>query len=240
MSNKLATKGVPSVTQDNKLIRAAYTMTTLEKRLLLVAMSKLNPMTEVKADKPAPVDRLTISADDWKHAFPHDPKPYQSLARACDGLLGRQWRIDHAEGVYTKYNWLSQCAYNKPKGVVELRFTYDTSLRLHGLKVNFTTLQLHQIGQLSSFNQIRLYELLCQFRRTGYLTISLTELREALDQVDKNPRWADFKAQVLDPSVRAITKQTDLTVTYKPVKEVRRIVGVEFVFRVDQQGELDL
>ena len=233
-------KGAPSVTQDNELIRAAYTLTPLEKRLLLVGMSKLNPTVPVERGRP-PVDRLTITADDWRQAFPDDPKPYRSLRAACDGLLSRQWRVDHeGEGVYTKYNWLSRCSYNKSKGVVEMVFTHDTSLRLHGMFQNFTTLQLHQIGQLKSFNQIRLYELLCQFRPTGFLTITLAELREILGLGDKHSRWSYFKRDVLDPSVKAITKETDLTVTYKPIKEVRKIVGVEFVFRVDQQQELPL
>ena len=227
------------VTQDNALVRATYTLTTLEKRLLLVGMSKLDPRIFPEKGK-APVDRLQVTADDWKQAFPDDPKPYQSLARACDNLLSRQWRVDEGDGEYVKYNWLTKCRYSKAKGMVEMVFTNDTALRLHGMQENFTTLQLHQIGQLKSFNQIRLYELLCQFRPTGFLTITLPELREILGLGDKHSRWSYFKRDVLDPSVRAITKETDLTVTYKPIKEVRRIVGVEFVFRVDQQQELPL
>lgn len=239
MGNKLTTKGNLSVTQDNGLIKAAYSMTTLEKRLLLVSMSKLNPVNPVRRGKP-PVGRIKITAEDWANAFPNDPNPYRSLARSADNIMARHWRADHCGGVYVKHNWLACCSYDPRGGGVELNFTEATSLRLHGLSASFTTLQLHQIGQLVSFNQIRLYEHLCQFRSTGYLTIKLEELKRALGLEDRYTRWADFRKAVIAPSVKAINKETDLLVTYKPYKLKRNVAGIEFTFAVDQQQELDL
>ena len=117
-------------------------------------------------------------------------------------------------------------------------FTNDTALRLHGLTSEFTTLQLNQIGQLTSFNQIRLYELIYQFKATGFLSKSLEDLRDIMDLTDKHLTWSVFKRDALDPAIRSINKNTNLTVTYKTTKAIRKVIGIEFYFHEDKQTEL--
>ncbi len=227
-----------TITQDNELIMASYRLTTLEKRLLLIGMSKLNPMdfpSKGQAQK-----TLKLTADDWKQAFPDDPKPYRSLRAATDGMMNRQWRVDRPDGTYVKHQWVERSTYDPNRGEVELVFTNDTALRLHGMSGNFTSFELQQIGQLTSFNQIRLYEMLSRFKDTGKLIIKLDALRDALQLSEKHGRWSIFKRDALDPAIKLINKQTDMTVVYETTKAMRKIDGLIFHIRMDKQQSLNL
>jgi len=218
------------VVQDNVLVQSCYQMSVNEKKLLALGMSKLNPM-ELPAMIAGGEVVIEVSVEEWVAAF-GDKNPYASMRDAADRLLGRNWRTDDPKikGPYTKVNWFDSCYYDRARGVVRLLFCRHTSLFLQGMVDEFTKYRIGDIAQLGSFNQIRLYEMLCQFSETGFLTIGLDELKTRLCLERSYPRWVDFDRHVIKPSLAAINKSAGLGVTYKTVKTQRKVTRVEFFF----------
>lgn len=225
------------VVQDNVLIQACYQMSINEKRLLLLGISKLNPLELPDMIKGGEIE-ISVSIEEWQSVFPDD-NPYRTLRIAADRLLARNWRTDDPKikGRYMKVNWFDLCIYDRNKGCVRLMFCRLTSLYLQGMVDEFTKFNIADIGRLASFNQIRLYEMLCQYRTTGYVCVGLETLKDRLGLAKAYPRWVDFDRCVIASSIKAINKNTSLNVTYLTCKEGRKITRLEFSFTSGRQNE---
>jgi hypothetical protein len=81
-----------------------------------------------------------------------------------------------------------------------------------------------------------LYEMLCQFKSTGILRLSVLELKERFqlvntEGVEQYTRWSNFEKNVLQAAQNEINEKADFKFDYKLKKNGRKIVSVEFVFR---------
>ena len=232
-----------TASQENVLVQSVYKMTLNEKRLLTLGMSKLNPKS-MKKEKSDERPELTISVSEWLQVFPDDPKPFQTLARAADRVLGRQWRRKTSEG-WRRGNWFSICDYNRDEGIVKLRFTPETAYWLFDFRGRFISANVDEIGRLHSFNQIRLYECFYQFSPasggSGFMVIELDKLKEILRLENTYPLWNDFNRKVLIPSINTININTNTRVELTGTKKKKRSVYMlEFHIGEHRQQELDL
>lgn len=229
--------------QENALVQASYKMDLNEKRLLTLGMSKLNPDSLRKSESNQ-TPEITVSVDDWAQVFPDDPKPYRSLATSAGKLLGRQWRMDLPDGDYRRGNWFSICDFKRGSGYVRLKFTAESAFWLHGFCSRFISARVDAVGRLSSFNQVRLYEIFLQFSPasggSGYMVTSLEKLRETLGLSSVYPIWNDFNRKVLSPSIKAINRHSDTQVELIKIgKNARKVHALHFSITEKSQGELD-
>ena len=108
----------------------------------------------------------------------------------------------------------------------------------------FTQYQLEYILTMSSTSSIRLYDYLKTIRNMSETTIPLDELRTYLGlanyDADGNivsyrlPTYKRLNQMVLKPSIDEINENTDIYVTYMPVKSLsdhRSIGGVKFIVK---------
>lgn len=225
------------VTQSNRLIEAAHTLTLNEKRLVILAASMLDPR------KPLPKDGvLLIRADMFAEAFGTDPKStYFALKDAADRLYARDNLRTYKRGKLVKrMRWVYLCEYKEGQGCVELGFSPTVVPHLTMLNKEFTSYQLRQIGRLSSFYAIRLYELMAQFLKLKERESTLEQLRTMLDLADKYPNVKDMRKRVLDPAIEEVNRHTDLTVSAEPRRKGRTITGFLFTIRPKASGEQQL
>jgi len=95
------------------------------------------------------------------------------------------------------------------------------------------------VAKFGSFYAIRLYELLLQFRETGWRRLELTELREILQIGPKQyPKFTEFRRRIIEPSVLEINAKSDYRVTWAKEIEGRNVVAVRFEF--ERQAQLSL
>jgi hypothetical protein len=95
------------------------------------------------------------------------------------------------------------------------------------LKKNFTSFDLENIPRLSSGYSIRLYELLCQYKPLGKRTFhDLDQLQLMLGSA--YDKYSHFKARVLEPTRKDITKNTNITFEYKELKSGKKVTGLTF------------
>lgn len=225
-----------SVTQDNELIEASYTLTLNEKRLLLLGMSKIDPTHFPKStDKPLSFD---LTVDEWKARFPQDDTPWRAMKRAADRMMTRSVTLHPKTGVTHKLAWFDSVHYYEGESRLTVQFARSITIRLQGVIQQFTKLNLLQVAKLNSFHSIRLYELLSQFRRAGFRRISLEDFKRAMDCADSYPMTKELKRWVLNPALKELAQKADFEVECRDLKRGRRIVGFEFILREREQGDL--
>lgn len=219
------------ITQSNRLIEASHTLTLNEKRLILAAASMIDPR------KPLPRDGyFTIRADAFAEVFGIAvDNAYEALDDAANRLFERDIRRYAKGKIVERMRWVFHVKYKEGQGCVELGFSPTVLPHLTMLNKEFTSYQLKQIGRLSSFYSIRLYELMSQFHKLGKRDCTLDQLRQMFDLQDKYRDVKDMRKRVLAPALRELNANTDLSVVAEPRRNGRKIVGFSFtISKVDQ------
>ena len=223
------------VTQDNEVIEACYSFTLIEKRVLLLALSKIDPTKFPKASTPL---KVSFDLNEWQKYYPED-NPWRTLKYASESLLGKHVTFHPKTGVVKKVNWFSSVEYHEGEGWLTMEFSRPMQVRLAGMLEQFTQINLLSVNKLTSIYSIRLYEILSQFKKTGYRVMTLKDFRFSMDCVGIYSRMCDLKRRVIDIAIREINLKTDLTITsMQNIKRGRRITGFKFYFKVDTQQDL--
>lgn len=231
-----------SVTQDNQLIESCYTMSLNEKRLLMLGMSRVNPMKVTTGGEPL---KFKIKAEDWSDNFPDKDSPYRAMKRAADSLMGRYVTLHPKTGVTKKIAWFDSVEYHDHEASVSVRFGWSIQERLVGMLENFTKVDLLAVNKLKSLYAVRLYELIRQFwpkkereLSGGYRIISIEDFRIAMDCMETYRETKQLKQWVIKPAVKELNTRSDLRVECEDVKRGRKITHFKFVFKEENQQDL--
>ena len=225
------------VIKDNALIMASYSLTVEEQRLILACIQKAHTKKIPRTN-----NSLEIVLTVREYAELYDVKmvtAYKALSNSADKLYDRTIRIAE-EGVKKRNaRWIQEHA-EYDSGRIKLIFSDLVSQHITEVVTAQTAYMIAQASQLRSLHSIRLFEIfqtvIDHEERQGCWEVSVDELKEILD-VNKNyDRWADFKRKVIDPSLKAINKDTSLKVEWRiSKKDGRKISHIEFtVFELDQ------
>lgn len=211
------------VSKSNSLITASYRLTLNEQRLILAAISKLDPR------RPMP-KRVRVSAVDYSDIYGVQLKhSYEQMRNATDELYERDIDIHDATG-RDRRRWVDRAKYIDGEGVVELSFTVHVIPYLSMLYNKVTSYDLRRVSRVESAHTLRLFEMLMQFRKTGWLHIEVDALRLALGLADAYPRFNNFRQRVIDPAVAELRQKCGLDVEYKQISEGRKVTAIRFDF----------
>lgn len=217
-----------NVTKSNSLVTAAYKLTLNEQRLLLAAISQIDPR------KPMPRP-ISITAPDFAEQYGLPLKQaYEALKEATSALYERD--IKTFDGRYkSRFRWVDRVDYLDGGGETKLYFTIHVQPYLVHLNKSFTTYELKRISDLSSTHSIRLFELLQQFKSTGIYTVSVDTFRELLELGPSYERYSNLKIKVIDPAILELRKKSGLLIELKAEKKGRSIERLIFTFRDEKQ-----
>ena len=221
-------KQQPTVTQDNALISASYAMSLNEKRLLVLALSKIDPMGKAWLDG----GKAKVTAKEWSDVFGIDSKvAYQRLRLASKELYNRSVRIWGDNNNGEEIRWLSAQKYSKKNGYVEMSFGREMVYYLSGMVDQFTSYQLLKVSGLKSTHSIRMYELAKQFAGTGWRHIELDDMRDMFKLGPSYKRWIDLKKFVIDRACTEVTAKSDLKLSYQPIKKGRSVHAIKLIVK---------
>jgi plasmid replication initiation protein len=122
-------------------------------------------------------------------------------------------------------NPIAVAKYEKGKRKVHLEIDPRMLPLLFNVKDNYTTYQLKNAIALDSKHSKRVYEMMSQYKDTGWLSMSLSEFEKCLGLINLNtskkkfPRVALLKKHVLDVAQKELLYHTDLSFTYQIRKE---------------------
>ena len=220
--------------QDNQIIESCYTMTLVEKRLLLLAISKIDSTKFPKASVPLVV---SIDIHEWGKCYDLQ-NPWQHVKNAAIKLLARHVVFHEKTGVIDRINWFARVKYHEDENKLTIQFTRPMQVRLVGMLEQFTKVDLLSVSKLKRIHSIRLYELLSQFDSTGYRIISVKDFRFAMDCIDTYKETKNLTREVIKPAIREINSKTNLTVSLETVKRGRKITAFKFIFSENEQKDL--
>lgn len=228
------------VAQSNQLVEASYSLTLSELRLLYAAAAMHD------SRKPIPAKgTVLVSAADFADVYNISSKGhvYEALEDAARRLYNRSIKLigkGPKGAVERNVRWVWMCEYRKNEGAVLIGFSPAIAPHLTQLREQFTTLTLAQIGELSSPYAIRIFTICAQYRLLKRREMGLEDFRELLDLGDKYQDVKELRRRILDPSVKEISKCTDMALEYEPVRKGRKIIAFRFHIGKNEQKALPL
>lgn len=226
------------VVKSNELIRASYTLSTVEQRIILMSIVTARDISDITPDT-----LCRIKVTDYAELYDVTPQTaYEALKEAAEVMFNRRVTIQIYDEVLKKkvplaVRWLSGMNYLQQEGIVTVRFSKELIEHISEVYENFTRYKIENIAKLSSQYAIRLYELLISWLSAGKPPVfELQEFREQLGlEPDEYDRIQNFKQRVLDYALEQINENTDITATYEQHKAGRSITGFSFTIKAKKK-----
>lgn len=220
----------------NELVRAAHGLSLMEKRVLMLAITKL--------DSTAPalpanlVSRITVK--ELITQYDIDEKIAYSQAKAAiESLMSRYIRVKN-NGIESRMQWAGQSNYKSNEGWLEIEFWHRLAPMLFELKNHFTAYKLSRVSGMKSVYSWRLFELLMQFKRTGLLNIPIDDFYHAMDAPESlRANFSNLRNRVIEPAVKEIREKDGLLVEWEAIKAGRKVKALKFTFPTEQPLKLD-
>jgi len=220
----------PKVYKNKKLNNANYgNFTHNDYQVFLHLVSKIGGVDQKgKYLQPEQLQRNhVLTSKEFSEVFNTDiDNSYRYLKKAIDKLMKTDIRVERPEGQsIVRINICSQAEYTKREGRITIQFTDSIMPYLAQVRKKFV---LYNLKEISSFNS--LYELLQEFKDTGYMLKSVEKLREIFAVGDKFKKYSHFKKRTFEHACKEINNNHELNLGYEELKEGRKVVAIKFVF----------
>lgn len=174
-----------------------------------------------------------LTASEFGRVFNMAPSHcYTTLRKAVNRLMKTDVRIQEpGSDSYCRINVCSKAEYIKNEGKIKVKFTDDIMPYLAQVKEKFMIYNLKEISQFSSIYSTRLYELLQEFKETGWMLKSLDQLREAFAVGEKYKHYGHFKSKTFGPACDEINNNYDMSISFEEIKDGRKVVAINFTFK---------
>jgi len=234
------------VRKSNKLTEARFKLTMNEYRILLLCVTKIKPKTEEVTSK------YRIEVTEYAEVFGLSLKNAYSQIETG---LNASWEREFHERIpatrtraasWRRRRFIITQEYHPGEGYGEVEFHPDFMQHLINLREQYTDYGVRNVAHLPSFNVIRIYELLIQFRAVGQRSFNVAWFRELLSLESSYPRFRDLRTHVLNPALKLIDQHTDLRILkdegswFTTVKRGNKVVAFEVCFCHKAQQVLQL
>jgi plasmid replication initiation protein len=102
---------------------------------------------------------------------------------------------------------------------------------LKQVKERFMVYNLADISNFKSIYTTRLFELLQEFKETGWMIKSLAELRHAFSVGSKYTNYGHFKSRTIVPACEEINKNYHMKIRIEEIKEGKSVTAIKFIFK---------
>lgn len=222
----------------NALTTSAQALTLPEKRLVSLAISKINSTVAAPPDK---VLKSRIYAEEYARLFSVDQRStaYRELASAVRHIFKRYVSY-YERKAKVDIRWVITAKYQSGEGWVELHWHPDILAHLTGLKKHFTSYRLAQASALRRVSSWRLLELLMRFQETGSAEYSVEDFMQAVSAPPSlHKDFAQLRRRVIEPAVAELREKSKLLIEWQPIKAGRKVKALHFDFMPNPQGALD-
>lgn len=233
---KIYKNKTPKVYKNKKLNNANFgTYNLNDYQVFLQLVSKIGGVDEFgKYLQPDKLERThTLSAKEFSEAFDVDINTtYRVLKTAGKRLARTAITLEKPELFETWEIPICQHAtYNNGSGDLTIKFNEDIMPYLAQVKKKFVLYNLKEVANFGSLYSTRLYELIQEFKDTGWLVKSVMQLRETFAVGKKFPLYADLKRKTFAHAVNEINSQYEIDLRFEEIKDGRKVVAIRFEFK---------
>ena len=204
-------------------------------QVFLHLVSKIGGVDKVgKYLQPEQLQREHIlTAREFSEVFNADiDNSYKSLHKACKKLMKTSILLEKIElNEIWEINVCSTAKYNKKEGRITVEFTDRIMPYLSQVRQKFVLYNLKEIANFGSLYTTRLYELIQEFKDTGYMIKSVVQLREAFAVGNDFKKYNDLKKRTFEHACQEINDNYKLNLGFEEIKDGRKVVAVKFVFK---------
>lgn len=226
----------PKVYKSPKLNSSNFgDFTHTDYQVYLMLLSKLGRVDKNgKYLQPEELKReYTLSAKEFGQMFKMAPQnSYVALKKAVNKLLKTDITVpEDGTTSYWRINVCSQAKYVKDEGRIEIQFTDSIMPYLKQVKERFMVYNLSEISSFKSIYATRLFELLQEFKETGWMIKSIDELRHSFAVGDQYKLYGHFKSRTIVPACEEINKNYHMKVHFEEIKEGKSVTAIKFLFK---------
>ena len=158
----------------------------------------------------------TLTAKEFSKVFDTDiHHSYRVLKKAVDRLMKTDIKVERIDlKELWRINICSMAKYNKNEGYITIEFTDRIMPYLAQVKQKFVLYNLKEIANFSSLYTTRLYELIQEFKETGWVLKSIDQLREIFAVGNKFKPYNDLKKRTFAHGCQEINDQYDMEVRF--------------------------
>jgi len=216
------------VRKSNILIETPHQLSIIEQKLILLLASRIK--REDRVFKP-----YKIKISDFIKLTGNRHHDYAAIEKIIIELKSKNLRIllkDEEETTIINTSWLMSSKYIEGSNMIELCFAPTLKPLLLDLKTCFTSFQLKNILYLKSNSTIPIYELLKQYEKIGFRTLSLKDLKTHIGiQENEYKLYGHFKSRILLKAQKELKEKTDICFDFQELKEGRKVVQIKFIIR---------
>lgn len=174
-----------------------------------------------------------LTAKEFRDVFNVDiHNCYKILKKAIDKLMKADIRVEKPDNSgFWRINVCSMAEYNKNSGSITINFTDHIMPYLEQVKEKFVLYNLKEIANFGSLFTTRLYELVQEFKETGWVLKSVQQLRELFAVGDKFKLYGHFKAKTFAHACQEINDNYDMGLSFEEFKEGRKVTAIKFSFK---------
>lgn len=213
-----------AIVLSNRVVRSSHNLSLIQQKLFFQAVLGLQKK-ESYEDESSRTVTLNI-ADIKKEGAIKDSNIYQIVEEETANIGKLDLFIKHGREDVERIFFLAKI--KAKDGVLSVKFTEDAMPYLIQLKRNFTLYPMDQLMAMTSNYGLRFYQMLYSFSDTGYMTITVDELRTRLGLGDTYKNFAQFRRRVLNKAQEDIHENTDLRFKWSEFKQGRRIHRLYF------------
>jgi len=226
----------PKAYKNKKLNNANFgNFTHNDYQVFLHLVSKLGGVDEFgKYLQPEQLEREHIlSAKEFSEVFNTDiSNCYRLLHKACKKLMKTSIILEKIElNEIWEINICSTAKYNKSEGCITVKFTDDIMPYLAQVRERFILYNLKEIANFGSLYTTRLYELIQEFKETGWMLKSVDQLRKIFAVGNNLRLYADFKRKTFAHACQEINDNYDIGLRFEEEKKGRKVVAIKFFFK---------
>jgi plasmid replication initiation protein len=216
------------VSKANDLVEAKYRLTVQEQKLIIMAISKINPM------KPDFENPYRLSVDEVAEACGLERTGiYQKVAATVDRLMTRLVKLKEDDG-HRVVHWVSEAKYYTGMGHFDLWFHDKMKPYLLDLK-EYVSYDRKAVLQFQSQYSFRVYEILKKWQgsnKQNQFSVKVDQLREVLGvRKTELKLFGDFNRYVIKKAQTELMQESDLMFTYTTWKEGRAVAGIVFTIK---------
>ena len=232
---KLYRRKTPKVYKNKKLNSANFgTYNLNDYQVFLQLISMIGGVDETgKYLQPQELQReYTLTAKEFSQQFGVElDGAYTTLKRVAKKLTETSITLEKPELFETWHIALcAEAKYNHKQGSLTIEFTPNIMPYLAQVKQKFILYNLKEIANFGSLYSTRLYELIQEFKDTGYIIKSVTQLRETFAVGKKYAAYKDFKLKTFAHAIEEINSQYEMNLRFEELKEGRKVVAIRFEF----------